>query len=233
MRPQDYAFFAGLASVVGSIVLAARGHAMPAVGASAVLGVALMWASHPISRRYHGPMPAWCRWGLLHPRPLVGPANLTRLLDPHPGERIFELGPGIGVHALPVATALAPGGSLCVRDVQQAMLDHLARRAARAGVRNIEATAGDGESLPYAPATFDGAYLIDVLGEVPDARRVLAELRRTLKAGGRLVIGEYFLDPDFVGFRRLVTMAEEAGFSLDGWRGTRLLYLARFRAMPS
>jgi hypothetical protein len=65
---------------------------------------------------------------------------------------------------------------------------------------------------------------------VPDARGVLAELRRTMKPGGRLVVGEYFVDPDFVSFRHLVAMAKEAGFSLDAWRGTRLLYLARFRA---
>jgi hypothetical protein len=39
------------------------------------------------------------------------------MLEPRAGERIFELGPGIGVHALPVAASLVPSGMLDVLDV--------------------------------------------------------------------------------------------------------------------
>jgi ubiquinone/menaquinone biosynthesis C-methylase UbiE len=110
------------------------------------------------------------------------------------------------------------------------MLDHLARRAARAGVHDIAPTIGDAGSLPFAPASFDAAYLIDVLGEVGDARATLRELRRTLRPGGRLAVGERFVDPDVVRLRTLVAIAHEAGFTLDGRRGTPPIYLARFRA---
>lgn len=232
MRPQDWAFFAALAAAVTVVVAAIRGDALAAVAGCGVTAT-LMWASHALSRRYHGPMPAWGRWGLLWPRHVLGPGPLARLLAPTPGERIFELGPGIGVHALPIAAALSPAGSLSVLDVQPLMLDHLARRAARAGVHNIEATIANGRVLPYEPASFDGAYLIDVLGEMPDARGALLELHRILKPGGRLVVGEYFVDPDFVSFGSLVTMAHDAGFSLEGRRGIRLMYLARFVAQSA
>jgi ubiquinone/menaquinone biosynthesis C-methylase UbiE len=57
-------------------------------------------------------------------------------------------------------------------------------------VHNIDATVADGSMLPYEPASLDGAYLIDVLGEMPDARAALRELHRILKPGGRLVVGE-------------------------------------------
>jgi ubiquinone/menaquinone biosynthesis C-methylase UbiE len=67
------------------------------------------------------------------------------MLEPRAGEHIFELGPGIGVHALPVAKSLAPSGTLDVLDIQQPMLDHLARRAAKAGVVNIVPRTGDGQ----------------------------------------------------------------------------------------
>ena len=229
MRPQDWAFLAALACGIGTAVAAARGAAIAALAGGAGTA-ALMWSSRRLSRRFHGPMPAGFRWGLLWPRHLLGPGPLRRLLAPKPGERVFELGPGIGVHALPMAAALSPGGTLCVLDVQQPMLDHLARRALRAGVHNIEATTADGRTLPYATATFDAAYLIDVLGEMPDARGALRELRRVLKPGGRLIVGEHFVDPDFVPWRSLVAMAREAGFSLEDRRGISLMYLARLRA---
>jgi ubiquinone/menaquinone biosynthesis C-methylase UbiE len=109
------------------------------------------------------------------------------------------------------------------------MLDHLVRRAARARVRNIAPVEGDGRRLPYALASFDGAYLIDVLGETPDVTAVLQELRRVLKAGGRLVVGEHFLDPDFVSLRSLKERAATAGFTFDYRRGNSLVFFARFR----
>jgi len=152
------------------------------------------------------------------------------MLEPRTGERILELGPGIGVHALPVAASLAPSGTLDVLDIQQPMLDHLARRAATAGVVNIVPKTGDGQTLPYPSASFDGAYLIDVLGEMRDPRAVLQELRRILRPGGRLVIGEHFIDPDFVSLRSLKSRARDAGFTFERRSGIGLVYLARFRS---
>ncbi len=39
-------------------------------------------------------------------------------------------------------------------------------------------------------ATFDAAFLITVLGEIPDQEEALEELARVLKPGGRLVVGD-------------------------------------------
>ena len=228
MRPQDWAFFAGLAAAVFTVAMAVQGSWLAAIGGVALTTALDRW-SHALSRRHHGPMPAFFRWGLLWPRNLLDAAHLIRLLAPRPGERIFELGPGPGAHALPVAAALSPSGTLCVLDVQPVMLDHLARRAARAGVANLEATLADGRTLPYPASSFDGAYLIDVLGELPDARAALGELRRILKPDGRLVVGEHFLDPDFVSLRTLEAVARDFGFALESRHGIRLIYLARFK----
>ena len=65
---------------------------------------------------------------------------------------------------------------------------------------------------------------------MPNARATLRELHRVLKPDGRLVVGEYVVDPDFVSFGSLVAMARDAGFRLESWRGIRLMYLARFVA---
>jgi ubiquinone/menaquinone biosynthesis C-methylase UbiE len=135
----------------------------------------------------------------------------------------------VGVHALGIAAALRPDGVLDVLDVQPEMLDDLVRRAAQAGLANIVACQGDAQRLPYRDSTFDAAYLISVLGEVPDALLSLRELRRVLKPAGRLVIGEMFVDPDFISLRALRKMATDAGFVFE-WRfGPRLAYGALFR----
>jgi ubiquinone/menaquinone biosynthesis C-methylase UbiE len=118
-----------------------------------------------------------------------------------------------------------------VFDVQQKMLDDVTRRAVEAGVGNIAAKRGDARRLPYPDASFDGAYLIGVLGEIPDEDAALRELRRVLRPNGRLVVGEIAFDPDFVPFGSLRDRAAQAGFTFERKLGNSFSYLARFRTV--
>ena len=199
--------------------------------AAVALGV-LGAAAAGIARERRNPSacPYSQRWMLHFPRPGLSTGRLMDALAPAPGERLLELGPGPGLQTLPVARALEPGGTLDAFDLQQEMLDALARRAGDEGVSNIETSQGDGERLPYEDETFDGAFLVTVLGEIPDKDAALRELRRVLKPSGRLVVGEILLDPHFVSFADLVRRAKAAGFDLDRRIGPSLSYYARFSA---
>ena len=181
------------------------------------------------SVKHPAPMPHQLRWALLVPRVNHAPEDLHRILQPRSGERILEIGPGIGIHALAVALSLAPNGTLDVLDVQQEMLDDVMRRASGLAITHITAKQGDAQKLPYPDGAFDGAYLVGVLGEIPDGRAALRELRRVLKPSGRLVVGEVFFDPDFVRFGSLKGRAEPASFAFEWRLGGALSYLARFR----
>ncbi len=77
-----------------------------------------------------------------------------------------------------------PGGTLHVLDLQEEMREHASRRARAAGVENLERRQGDARHLPYAVASFDAAYLVAVLGEIPDQDAALR--RRAAAAGLRL-----------------------------------------------
>lgn len=175
--------------------------------------------------------PSACPYGLRFfvslPHPFITRGKLREILAPEPGERVLEVGPGAGYYALPVARWLEPGGTL---DVQQKMLDSVARRAAGAGITNVVPTQADAQALPYPDASFDAAYLTLVLGEIPDQERALGELRRVLKPGGRLVVGELLGDPHYVPFGALWERAEAAGLAFERRVGSTPGYFARFRA---
>jgi ubiquinone/menaquinone biosynthesis C-methylase UbiE len=181
-------------------------------------------------RRNPSACPYSFRFSLELPHPYVTRSRLREILDPRPGERVLEVGPGTGYYSLDVARWVEPGGTLDVLDVQREMLDHTVRRARGVGVSNVVATRGDARSLPYPDDAFDAAYMVLVLGEVPDRDAALRELRRVLRPGGRLVVGEVFPDPHMVRFGDLRERAEDAGLRFERRLGGRLAYLARFAA---
>jgi SAM-dependent methyltransferase len=194
------------------------------VGVAVVLGYGLWWRRNPSA------CPYGLRFFVELPHPFITRARLREVLAPRPGDRVLEVGPGTGYYALHVAEWLEPGGTLDVLDLQQEMLEHVTRRAQERGIENIVPTRGDARVLPYPEGSFDAAYLTVVLGEIPDQERALSELRRVLKPGGRLVVGEVFPDFHMVPFGALRERAEAAGLRFERRVGGPLGYFASFRA---
>jgi SAM-dependent methyltransferase len=159
------------------------------------------------------------------PLPLLTPRRLDVLLRPRAGERMLEIGPGTGLQSLHVAPQLGASGQLAVVDVQQQMLDHVLARAARRGLGNITAHRADARALPFGDSAFDAAYLVTVLGEVPGQRAALSELRRVLRPGGRLVVGE-FADRHYVPLGTLACLANDTGLHVRRHTGGPLAYYA-------
>jgi ubiquinone/menaquinone biosynthesis C-methylase UbiE len=193
-------------------------------GGAALVGAALWWRRNPSACPYSQ------RFWVEAPHPFITRERLREILSPRPGERVLEVGPGTGYYSLPVASWVAPDGRLDVLDVQQEMLDHTMRRAREQGTSNIVPQRGDAQELPYPDDAFDATYLNFVLGEVPDQERALRELRRVLKPGGHLVVGEALPDPHMVKVEALREKAEEAGLRFEHRLGGPFGYYARFAA---
>lgn len=194
------------------------------LGGAAVLGAATWWRRNPSACPYSQ------RFWVEAPHPFITRARLREILDPRPGERLLEVGPGTGYYALPVAEWLSPDGRLDVLDVQQEMLDHTLRRAGEHGIANLTPTLADARELPYADDSFDGAYLVTVLGEIPDQEAALRELGRVVKPFGRIVVGELFGDPHMVTRSTLTARAEAAGLRVDRTLGGVLWHFTRLQA---
>ena len=199
---------------MGKLVLAFLG---------AVAVIALWWRRHPSACPYSQ------RFWVQAPHPLVTRKRLREALGPQAGERLLEVGPGTGYYALRVAEWLGPEGTLEVFDLQQEMLDHTAGRAREAGLDTIVPTQGDARALPYGDDAVDGAYLVTVLGEIPDQEAALRELARVVRPGGRVVVGEVIGDPHWVAPGALRRRAEAAGLRFERRIGSPLGYFAVLR----
>ena len=166
------------------------------------------------------------------PLPFLTNRRLDALLGARPGERVLEIGPGTGLQALHVARQLGPSGRLNVVDNQRAMLDHVMRRAEAKGIGAIVPVHADARKLPIGGASFDAAYLVTALGEIPDPLAALREVRRVLKPTGRLVVGE-FIDRHYVPLVTLLSHANTSGFDLATRIGPPIAYFARLRPVSA
>jgi len=150
------------------------------------------------------------RW-LADPRPLLAPHVAE-------GALVLEPGCGMGFYTLDLARLVGPGGRVVAIDLQRKMLDGLARRAARAGLAaRIETRLAGAESLGAddLAGQVDVAFVLQMLHEVPDQAAFLAEVKRALKPGGRLVLVEPRGHVSREDFERSLACARALGFA-DG-----------------
>lgn len=104
--------------------------------------------------------------------------------------RVLDLGTGPAVSAIALAEA-EPGLRVVGVDYSAGMLARARPRVEASRARDrIELVRADARSLPFPDASFDAATGHSFLYLVPEREKVLAEVRRVLRPGGRLVLLE-------------------------------------------
>lgn len=121
---------------------------------------------------------------------------VLQAVDPQPGERILDLAAGTGTSSVPFAEA---GAVVVPVDFSLGMLEVGKRRHPW-----LPFVAGDGMRLPFADGVFDAATISFGLRNIHDRMVGLAELRRVVRPGGRLVVCE-FSHPTWSPFRTVYT----------------------------
>jgi len=105
------------------------------------------------------------------------------------GETVLEIGFGSGYCLQRIAESVGKTGKAHGVDISSGMLAVTKRRLDKAGLTDrVQLYRGDAANLPYGDNTFDAAFMSYTLelfdtGEIP---RVLEEVKRVLKLGGRL-----------------------------------------------
>lgn len=108
------------------------------------------------------------------------------VFDRHPlgDAAVLDLGCGTGEIIARLA-AKAPLASFTGVDLEEPHLARAAERCAGFGAR-VRFERGDAMALHFAAASFDLVVCRHLIQAVPDASRVLAEIRRVLRPGGRV-----------------------------------------------
>jgi len=161
-------------------------------------------------------------------RLLIAPEEFAERLPLEATSRVLEVGPGSGYFSVEIARRV-PDGHLELFDLQPEMLAKARRHLEAAGLGNVGYTQGDATALPFPDSDFDVAFLVAVLGEVPDEAACLQSLYRVLRPGGVVVFHEHLPDPDFSPLPKLREAVEARGFVFRGSWGRRWNYTASFQ----
>ena len=112
--------------------------------------------------------------------------EMVRMLDLKGGETTLDIACGTGDITFLTAARLTTGCAVGL-DITQAMLAIAERKRRECAAANVCFHRGDIMHMPFADRTFDcvtGGY---ALRNVPDVAGALAEIKRVLKPGGRLL----------------------------------------------
>jgi ubiquinone/menaquinone biosynthesis C-methylase UbiE len=100
--------------------------------------------------------------------------------------RIIELGCGHGLLWKENANRIPPGWTITLSDLSPGMLDAAWQNLVVTG-RAFQFKEIDSQSIPFEDETFDAVVANHMLYHVPDRPRAIAEIKRILKTGGRLI----------------------------------------------
>jgi demethylmenaquinone methyltransferase/2-methoxy-6-polyprenyl-1,4-benzoquinol methylase len=143
---------------------------------------------------------------------------------PRPGERVLDIAAGSGDLARALAKRVGPAGEVWLTDINRRMIERGRDRLLDVGVL-APAVQCDAERLPFAGESFDCVTVAFGLRNMTRKDAALAEMRRVLKPGGRLVVLEFSrvwkpLEPayDLYSFKVLPWLGERVAGDAAAYR---------------
>ena len=117
------------------------------------------------------------------------PARVIEALALKPGQKVADVGAGTGYFSVRLARAAAAPKVFAV-DLEPKMVEHLTKRAAAEGLKNITAVQASTTS-PNLPEPVDVVLVIDAYHHIGNRPAYFEALKAKLTPGGRLAIVDF------------------------------------------
>lgn len=155
-----------------------------------------------------------------------GVGNPHLLAKIQPGERVLDVGSGLGVDSFIASHSAGTHGKVVGIDISSKEVEHAQLRAANRGA-DIQFAVADMENIPVPDNTFDVVISNGAFCLTPNKEKSFAEILRVLKPGGRMSVCTSTIKDDklqssvnwplcmrmFIPQKDILPMCEKLGFS--------------------
>jgi len=149
------------------------------------------------------------------------PSRAIAAIELQPTDVIADIGAGSGYYSFRLAEKV-PQGKVIALDIQQEMLDFLAKRSAELQINNVHGHLGAIDDIKLPENSLDAALMVDAYHEFSHPAEMLRSLHKALKSDGRIILLEFRAEDPRVPIKPLHKMTEEqarkefaaAGFTL-------------------
>jgi phosphatidylethanolamine/phosphatidyl-N-methylethanolamine N-methyltransferase len=160
---------------------------------------------------------SYARWAPVYDKTFGAITNRGRkkavsYINAQQGERVLEVGVGTGLALPQYRSDLAVTGI----DFSDEMLAKAQNKVDEKGLSHVkELIQMDARQLDFPDATFDAVAAMHIVSVVPEPERVMAEIARVCKPGGKVVITNHFARQS--GFLSFVERIAAPLENLLGW----------------
>ena len=180
-------------------------------------------------------IPSKCEHGYVAPNYLEATARIVAPIKARsyaqmrvlPGQRVLDVGCGIGIDVMALAQLIGPQGQAFGADADAEMVQQARAKIAEAKITHASVERASAGKLPWPDETFDSVRCERMLQHLEQPESALAEMLRVTRPGGRVVV----LDTDWGSLsinapnsaleRRLVEFKPEQALR-NGFVGRRL-----------
>ncbi len=152
------------------------------------------------------------------------PDEVVRALELAPDAAVADIGSGTGYFAVRLARA-APRGQVLGADIEPDMVRFLNERAAREKLGNLKSILARADG-PNLPAPVDLVLIVDTYHHLAQRSRYFADLKRSLKPGGRVAVIDFRPDSPVgppphhrIAHEQVTREMERAGYRLAAEHG--------------
>ena len=119
------------------------------------------------------------------------PEHVLDVLGVREGMVVADVGAGSGYFTMRIGKRVGPRGRVLATDLQEEMLAMIRARIADAGATNVVPIRATPDDARLPRGEVDLVLMVDVYHELPRPRETLAQIKASLRPGGRVALVEY------------------------------------------
>lgn len=121
--------------------------------------------------------------------------QIVQALDLKPGMHIADVGAGTGLFSKLFSPAVGNNGKVYAEDISAVFIHNIQRIARQEGLHNLVGIVGTDKNANLPTNSMDRVFVCDTYHHFEYPQHMLASIRKSLKANGRLVIVDFIKDP--------------------------------------